>query len=213
MDTLASSTASLAPEADADQERRLHETVDRLTAVAVKADGWKQALLRSARQDPLTGLANRSHLLDTGRAALAVGGAVLFVDVDRFKEVNDRGGHAVGDQLLVRLADRLRRHMKRELPEAVVGRLGGDEFLAVLPRVSAAAAEAIGHGLAAVLVDEVEVGRRTVRVSASIGLAMAMPGTTLDEVLPLADRAMYGAKERGRGVLHVVEAGNQPASS
>ncbi len=179
----------------------------------MKADGWKQALLRSARQDPLTGLANRSHLLDTGRAALAVGGAVLFVDVDRFKEVNDRGGHAVGDQLLVRLADRLRRHMKRELPEAVVGRLGGDEFLAVLPGVSAAAAEAIGHGLAAVLVDEVEVGRRTVRVSASIGLAMAMPGTTLDEVLPLADRAMYGAKERGRGVLHVVEAGNQPASS
>jgi diguanylate cyclase (GGDEF)-like protein len=179
--------------------------VDRLTAVATKADGWKQALLRSARQDPLTGLANRSHLLDTGRAAVAVGGAVLFVDVDRFKEVNDRGGHAVGDQLLVRLAGRLRRQVEKELPKAVVGRLGGDEFVAVLPGLSAAAAaESIGHGLAAVLVDEVEVGRRTVRVSASIGLAMAAAGTTVNEVLSLADRAMYGAKERGRGVLHAV---------
>ncbi len=129
---------------------------------------------------------------------------MLFVDVDRFKQVNDRGGHAVGDQLLVRLADRLRRHVERELPGAVVGRLGGDEFVAVLPGVSAAAAEAIGHGLAAVLVDEVEVGRRTVLVSAAIGLVMASAGTTLDKVLSLADRAMYGAKERGRGVLHVV---------
>jgi GGDEF domain-containing protein len=63
----------------------------------------------------------------------------------------------VGDQLLVRLADRLRRHVERELPGAVVGWLGGDEFVAVLPGADAATAEAIGHGLAAVLVDEVEV--------------------------------------------------------
>jgi GGDEF domain-containing protein len=55
-------------------------------------------------------------------------------------------------------------------------------------------------------VDEVQVGRRTVRVSASIGLATAAAGDSLDDVLSLADRAMYGAKERGRGVLHVVEA-------
>ncbi len=114
------------------------------------------------------------------------------------------------DQLLVRLADLLRRHVEKELPGAVVGRLGGDEFVAVLPGVDASTAEAIGHGLAAVLVDEVEVGRRTVRVSASIGLAMATPGTTLDEVLSLADRAMYGAKERGRGVLHMMETADQP---
>ncbi|MGR7026339.1 diguanylate cyclase domain-containing protein [Geodermatophilus sp. URMC 62] len=133
LDELASSTAALDSEADAAQARRLREAVDRLTAVATKADGWRQALLRSARQDPLTGLANRSHLLDRGRPALAAGGAVLFVDVDRFKEVNDRGGHAVGDQLLVRLAERMRRYVDRELPGAVVGRLGGDEFVAVLP--------------------------------------------------------------------------------
>ncbi|MGY1696827.1 diguanylate cyclase domain-containing protein [Geodermatophilus sp. SYSU D00814] len=205
LEVLADAVAAAAADADAAQRVRLQEAVDRLTAVASRADGWRQALLRSARQDPLTGLANRSHLLDTGRVALAPGGAVLFVDVDRFKEVNDRGGHAVGDALLVRLAERLRRHVERELPGAVVGRLGGDEFVAVLPGVDAATAEALGHGLAAALVDEVDVGRRTVRVSASIGLAMAAPGARLDEVLSLADRAMYGAKERGRGVLHVVE--------
>jgi predicted signal transduction protein with EAL and GGDEF domain len=59
-------------------------------------------------------------------------------------------------------------------------------------------------------VNEVEVGRRTVRVSASIGLAMAAPGTTLYEGLSLADRAIYGAKERGRGMLHMIEAEDLP---
>jgi diguanylate cyclase (GGDEF)-like protein len=131
---------------------------------------------------------------------------VLFVDVDRFKEVNDRGGHAVGDQLLVRLADRLRCCVGEAVPSAVVGRLGGDEFAAVLPGIDRVSAAAIGHRLVDALVDEVEIGRRVVRISASIGLAMAEPGTTFEEVLSLADRAMYGAKERGRGVLHVVEA-------
>ncbi|MGY1813295.1 diguanylate cyclase domain-containing protein [Blastococcus sp. SYSU D00820] len=204
LDLLGAASAALAVDADADQALRLQETVDRLTAVATKADGWRQALLRSARQDALTGLANRSHLLDVGRSALALGGAVLFIDVDRFKEVNDRGGHAVGDQLLVRLADRLRRHVEKELPGAVVGRYGGDEFVAVLPGVDLSTASAIGNGLTAVLVDEVEVGRRTVRVSASIGLALAVAGSSLDEVLSHADRAMYSAKARGRGVVHVV---------
>ena len=208
---LAAAVQGLSVEADARQQLSLQESVDRLTAVAIKADGWRQALLRTARQDPLTGLANRGHLLDAGRAALTAGGAVLFVDVDRFKEVNDRGGHAVGDQLLVRLADRLRRHVEEAVPTAVVGRLGGDEFTAVLPGVDQVTAAAIGHRLADALVDEVEIGRRMVRISASIGLAMAAPGTTLDEVLSRADQAMYVAKERGRGVLHVVEDGELTA--
>jgi diguanylate cyclase (GGDEF)-like protein len=208
---LAQAMRELPPDADGQQRLNLQETVDRLAAVATEADGWRRALLRTARQDPLTGLANRGHLLDAGRAALAGGGAVLFVDVDRFKEVNDRGGHAVGDQLLVRLANRLRRHVEDAVPGAVVGRLGGDEFAAVLPGVEKITAARIGHELAAVLVDEVEVGRRSVRISASIGLAMSAAGTTFEEVLSMADRAMYGAKERGRGVLHVVEADGLPA--
>jgi diguanylate cyclase (GGDEF)-like protein len=205
LEILAQAVRQMTPDADAAELLRLQETVDRLTAVATKADGWRRTLIKTARQDPLTGLANRGHLIDAGRAALADGGAVLFVDLDRFKEVNDRGGHAVGDQMLVRLADRLRSHVEEVVPRAVVGRLGGDEFGAVLPGVDRATAASLGHRLAAVLVDEVEVGRRIVRVSASIGLAMAERGTTFEDVLSVADRAMYGAKERGRGMLHVVE--------
>ncbi|TFV62003.1 UNVERIFIED_ORG: sensor domain-containing diguanylate cyclase [Bacillus sp. AZ43] len=204
LDLLTCAVEELSPGALPAQQRLLRETVDRLTAVATKADRWRRAMLRTARSDPLTGLANRGHLVERGRAALAGGGAVLFVDVDRFKEVNDRGGHAVGDQLLVRLADRLRDHVEEAVPDAVVGRLGGDEFAVVLPGVQRPQAVDLGHRLTAALVDEVEVGRRSVRVSASIGLALAGPGTTFEEVLSVADRAMYGAKERGRGVLHVV---------
>ncbi|MGY1660588.1 diguanylate cyclase domain-containing protein [Geodermatophilus sp. SYSU D00705] len=201
LDLLAAAVRDLTPDADAGQQLALTETVDRLTTVAAEADGWRRAMTRVARQDPLTGLANRAHLLDAGRAALAGGGAVLFIDVDRFKEVNDRGGHAVGDQLLVRLADRLRDQLE-EVPDAVVGRLGGDEFAAVLPGLDRETAAAVGERLAAALVDEVEVGRRSVRVSASIGLAVAEPGTAFEDVLQAADLAMYGAKERGRGRLH-----------
>jgi diguanylate cyclase (GGDEF)-like protein len=201
LDLLAAAVRELTPDADAEQRLALGETVDRLTAVAAEADGWRRAMTRVARQDPLTGLANRAHLLDAGRTALAAGGAVLFIDVDRFKEVNDRGGHAVGDQLLVRLAERLREQLE-DVPDAVVGRLGGDEFAAVLPGLDRETAAAVGRRLAAALVDEVEVGRRSVRVSASIGLAVAEPGTAFEDVLQAADLAMYGAKERGRGRLH-----------
>ncbi len=205
LDLLRDGADELARDADEEQQASLEEAVDRLTAVATTADGRVRDLQRSARQDPLTGLANRRHLMSAGRAALTRGGAVLFVDVDRFKEVNDRGGHAAGDRLLVRLAGRLRDLVHEHAPRAVVGRLGGDEFAAVLPGVDRQAAAAIGAQLADALVDATEVGRRNVQVSASVGLAMAAPGAALEDVLLDADRAMYGAKERGRGRLHVVE--------
>ncbi|MGY1620245.1 diguanylate cyclase domain-containing protein [Geodermatophilus sp. SYSU D00691] len=201
LDLLAAAVRELSPDADDERRVGLHETVERLTTVATEADGWRRTMTRVARQDPLTGLANRGYLLEAGATALACGGAVLFIDVDRFKKVNDRGGHAVGDQLLVRLADRLRAHLD-DVPDALVGRLGGDEFAAVLPGLDRDTAAAVGERLAVALVDEVDVGRRTVHVSASIGLAMAEPGTPLETVLREADLAMYVAKERGRGVLH-----------
>jgi diguanylate cyclase (GGDEF)-like protein len=202
---LSAAVRELSHDADAAQQVTLQEAVDRLTVVATEADRWRRALVLTAQQDPLTGLANRGHLLAAGRSALAGGGAVLFIDVDRFKEVNDRGGHAVGDRLLVRLAEKMRSALADVVPAVVVGRLGGDEFAAVLPGVDRPTAASIGERLAAALVDEVEVGRRSVRISASIGLAMAAPGTTFEAVLQEADLAMYGAKERGRGLLHVVE--------
>jgi diguanylate cyclase (GGDEF)-like protein len=85
----------------------------------------------------------------------------------------------------------------------VVGRLGGDEFAAVLPGLDRDSATRVGELLVDALTDEVEVGRRSIRVSASIGLAVAEPGVAFETVLRRADLAMYGAKERGRGVLHI----------
>ncbi|MGY1745451.1 diguanylate cyclase domain-containing protein [Blastococcus sp. SYSU D00695] len=202
LDVVAAGVRDLMPAADASQHLALDDTIARLTAVATEADAWRRALTRTARLDPLTGLANRGHLLTAGEEALAArGGAVLFVDVDRFKEVNDRAGHAVGDRLLARLAQRLEAGLV-ELPGAVVGRLGGDEFAAVLPGLGHDDAAAIGRRLVTELADQIEVGRRTVRVSVSIGLALAGPGASLGEVLVQADLAMYGAKARGRGLLH-----------
>jgi diguanylate cyclase (GGDEF)-like protein len=207
LDLLTAAVRELAPIADAQQRQSLQETVDRLTTVATDADGWRRALVRTARQDSLTGLANRGHLLDAGAAALAAGGALLYVDIDRFKEVNDRGGHAVGDQLLIRLAERLRCSVLEAVPDAVVGRLGGDEFAVVLPGVDRGTAESLRTDLAEALVDEVEVGRRTVRVTASVGLAMASPGVPFEAVLQEADLAMYAAKERGRGLVPAPRSG------
>jgi diguanylate cyclase (GGDEF)-like protein len=87
------------------------------------------------------------------------------------------------------------------VPDAVVGRLGGDEFAVVLPGVDRGTATTLGQRLVLALMDDVAVGRRHVRVSASIGLAMAEPGAAFETVLQQADLAMYGAKERGRGQL------------
>src|SRR4051812_48963635 len=97
LDLLSAAVRALTPDADPDQLLALHDTVDRLTTIATDADGWRRAMTRIARQDPLTGLANRGHLLDAGRAALVNGGAVLFIDADRVKEGNDpRGGPGRG---------------------------------------------------------------------------------------------------------------------
>ena len=210
LEVLAAGVRELTPDADAARLLALHETIDRLTTIATDADGWRRAMVCVAQQDTLTGLANRGHLIDAGRRALGRGGAVLFLDVDRFKEVNDRGGHAVGDQLLVRLAERLRDQLG-DVPGVVLGRLGGDEFAAVLPGLDRDTAATLGERLVEVLADEVEVGRRTVRTSVSIGLAIAAPGATFEQVLQDADLAMYEAKERGRGMLHTAGAQGLPA--
>jgi diguanylate cyclase (GGDEF)-like protein len=120
------------PAADTSRLQALRTAVDRLTTVATHADERRRAMELMANQTR-RGLANRAHSTRAGSAALTAGGAVLFIDPDRFKEVNDRGGHALGDQLLIRFARRLREQVDAVTPDAIVGRLGGDEFAAVLP--------------------------------------------------------------------------------
>ena len=158
-----------------------------------------------ASTDTLTGLANRSLFRERVTAALRERGpgravAVLFLDLDGFKEVNDTLGHAAGDTLLVEVAQRLR----RALPTGgTVARLGGDEFGVLVARVaSEASAVLVAERVLAVLDAPMNVGSREVTVRGSVGIATATDTTVVadaDELLRNADLAMYRAKSAGTG--------------
>jgi diguanylate cyclase (GGDEF)-like protein len=200
---LEASLDALAVGAGAEQLGRVRAVRDRLVHIATDAAGRREATERMAREDGLTGLANRAHFVEAGGAAVAHGGAVLFVDLDRFKEVNDLGSHALGDRVLVRLAARLQASLRAAVPGAVVGRVGGDEFAAALPGVTRAVASDLAGRLASVLVEDVPTLTGTLHVSASVGLAMTDGRGRFEVALHAADEAMYRAKRRGRGPLAV----------
>jgi diguanylate cyclase (GGDEF)-like protein len=161
----------------------------------------RQALAHQASHDPLTGLGNRHHFRTAAAALLGQPRpdgdvALLFIDVDRFKTVNDRFGHAVGDELLRELAQRL----AGAAPEAEIARLGGDEFgvVATMPLDSRTAAQHLADRLHRTCAAVFEVGNRTLRVSLSIGIACAGGGGgRVDDLLNRADAAMYRAKAAG----------------
>jgi diguanylate cyclase (GGDEF)-like protein len=156
-----------------------------------------------ARFDPLTGLANRSLLRERLEEALGratrtrTGCALLFVDLDRFKAVNDTLGHLAGDRLLREVAARLRRAMGAE---AHIGRLGGDEFAVVLPESTTAQAEAASRALVATLSEPFDIDGVPVSIGASVGFAIGPDdGATVDVLLRSADLALYEVKGSGRG--------------
>ena len=166
--------------------------------------------MRQAYHDSLTGLATRGLFLErlTQQLSLAaregVGLALLFFDLDHFKEVNDTLGHAAGDQLLMTIAHRVKEQLRGS---DVAARFGGDEFAAMLWDVGAPGdgfAAAVADRLLAAIEAPVPLGERAVRVTASIGIAYANVGET--EPGPLmrrADLAMYRAKHGGRGRAEV----------
>jgi diguanylate cyclase (GGDEF)-like protein/PAS domain S-box-containing protein len=174
-------------------------------ALLQERDRTRAALARIeelAATDPLTGLANRRRLQDQVETALwnarARGEslALLFLDLDGFKAVNDRLGHAAGDELLQEVAARLRRRLRRR---DLVARLGGDEFLVALPDLSAdapaAEARRVADDLVAAVCRPVEVQGTTVAVGASIGISVAPEdGEDFAALLHLADTRMYEAK-------------------
>ena len=162
-------------------------------------------LHRQAFHDQLTGLANRAlfinraeHALDLHRRDLR-SVSVLFCDLDDFKSVNDSLGHGAGDELLIRVADRLRGSLR---PGDTLARLGGDEFAVLLEDGSEPAA--VGARLVQALRDPFAVADTQLTVRASVGLTQLQPEDptpSLDDLLAHADIAMYAAKRSGKGQL------------
>jgi diguanylate cyclase (GGDEF)-like protein len=154
--------------------------------------------VRLAVHDTLTGLAGRGLFLERLTDQLARGepAALLFVDLDRFKQVNDTLGHAAGDQLLVVTAERIRFALRST---DIAGRFGGDEFAVLLKGTAEASdAVAIGERLVRSLSEPILIERRRVTVGASVGIAMSTAGDDPAELMRRADIAMYQAKRNGR---------------
>ncbi len=172
-------------------------------AVALASVEREEALYRQAHFDELTGLPNRQLLKD--RLAQHIvharrdncSGALLFLDLDRFKEINDVYGHSVGDLVLTQAAERIEREVR---DSDTVARLGGDEFVVVLPRIPS---DSLIHVTAARLLDRLtesfSVRGKDHFVGASIGI-VTFPddGDSVETLLKNADAAMYRAKEAGR---------------
>ncbi|MFE2757820.1 putative bifunctional diguanylate cyclase/phosphodiesterase [Actinosynnema sp. NPDC059335] len=163
-------------------------------------------LLALAEQDPLTGLANRRAVTRELERQLAGGGpgAMLLLDLDNFKDVNDLRGHAVGDRLMKALASALR---SRLAPGQLIGRLGGDEFAVVLPGAGTADAARVAEGLRDAVAALPLVGAAR-SITVSTGVAEYGPGDTWELVLANADLALYASKAAGRNRVTVYEPGH-----
>ncbi|WP_313064290.1 sensor domain-containing diguanylate cyclase [Paraburkholderia sp. LEh10] len=161
----------------------------------------KEELRRLAHIDRLTGLSNRGCIMDLLEEAVAAADAagrvgVIFVDLNRFKELNDTFGHHLGDAILAEIARRLKDVTQGR---AQVGRLGGDEFLVVIDDEAAStSAPAIAADITAALEAPVSVHGNDYRVCASLGVAVLQSGERAADLVRTADLMMYGAKERSR---------------
>jgi diguanylate cyclase (GGDEF)-like protein len=164
---------------------------------------FEERLARQALRDGLTDLANRRALRQSLESAVREGEpafALFFIDLDHFKPINDRYGHAAGDSVLEIIASRLRAAVASTDTTA---RVGGDEFVVIAYGISERAqAEAIAVRLVAAIEERISFGDGTVGISASIGVTIqAGPERTADAALAEADAAMYAAKRRGGGYV------------
>jgi diguanylate cyclase (GGDEF)-like protein len=180
--------------------------------LAVRQSNAAQAtLLRSAQMDPLTGLANRSLILETITRTMHDAWrsnrqpSVLFIDIDRFKNINDSLGHAAGDEVLVTVAHRL----VEALPESTsVARISGDEFVVLAPDTkNQGEAIALAERVLEVFREPLPLRQGDLFVTASIGVASGADGhdLTADDLLRHADTAMYRAKDAGRSCIAVFD--------
>ena len=171
----------------------------------------EQQLLHDALYDALTQLPNRTLFLDHLGLAMEQARrrkdslvALLFIDLDRFKNINDSLGHSVGDELLVELARRLSQFLR---PGDTVARLGGDEFAILLNDIHGAGdATRVAERVQELVREKLVIGGREVFTSASIGVALSNPNYKApEEILRDADTAMYRAKAAGRGGYQVFD--------
>ncbi len=167
-----------------------------------------QELQLEASQDPLTGLKNRRRFAEDLRTELArgqrdrVSGALLMLDLDNFKQVNDSLGHPIGDRVIEEIAGVLQGRMRET---DVLARLGGDEFAIVLPRCDATEAQGVAEEIATGIREHVPHKKGVPPITVSIGIAMFGAGSKadLESVMADADAAMYVAKAAGRDAVRL----------
>jgi diguanylate cyclase (GGDEF)-like protein/PAS domain S-box-containing protein len=171
---------------------------------------WEEHLTYQARHDPLTGLVNRRRLIEvlgdllSGRRSRDREFAVLFLDLDGFKEINDTYGHEAGDRALIEVARRMQRTIR---DTDLAARVAGDEFVVVLRNITAEAeAEAAARRHLAALAAPVRIGRAEVTLSASVGIALPTGLDTPESLLHAADQGMYEAKSAGHGLYRLAPA-------
>ncbi len=188
-----------APMNGADGEQRMLLGITRDITDRKLADERIQYL---AHFDPLTGLPNRAQLQEHTLHSLALARrnresmALMMLDLDHFKDINDSLGHSVGDGLLCELAKRLRQGLREE---DIVARLGGDEFIFVLQKAESKDAAEVARKLMELIDQPFRVGTHDLKVTASIGIAMyPADGADMETLLQRADAAMYQVKHAGR---------------
>lgn len=206
-------------------ERDANGRVTRMSGIHLDIDDQKRteiALHRAATTDALTGLPNRAVVLDRLARAMKAAqrhgqcGAVLYLDLDHFKRINDSLGHSAGDQVLQNVASRLVGLLREE---DTLARMGGDEMLLLLPQLGHSletareSAFVVGHKLLKALDRPLNVAGRELVLGASIGIALFPKNgdETSEDLVREADTAMYGAKSEMRGTLRLYEPSMQNA--
>lgn len=166
-----------------------------------------QAMKHMAMTDPLTGLNNRAAFataLGEAQATAAKGqrSAILLLDMDGFKAINDSLGHTIGDKVLETVAARISGAVRKQ---DLVARMGGDEFAVLIPEATPAEAAAIGNRILTAVVEQITIEGQNLRCGASMGLRMTDAGHTAEQLMIEADVAMYESKADGRGKLKIFE--------
>jgi diguanylate cyclase (GGDEF)-like protein len=189
--------------------RLLKESVENLAAVMRTQEELRSQLAHDASHDGLTGLLNRRAALEYAERMVAASrrrgdlSAVLFIDLDGFKRVNDERGHRAGDEVLVQVAHRLSSALRSS---DIVARLGGDEFLCVLSSTTSVAAIEIAQRMVTLLSTNWPGELTTLGIGASIGIALDSDHQlTLDDLVVLADEAVYNAKANGRHRVEIFD--------